>query len=262
MRVFIELAYDGTNYHGWQRQPVSITVQQVLEEALTRMCGSTCQVLGCGRTDAEVHASYFVAHADLPDFSEENSPKPRFDSLSQLAFKLNGMLGSDVAIYSITEVGDKAHARFDALERSYTYLIHNQKDPFLVGRSARIFGDLDIEAMRNSARHLIFQGDFASFCKTGSDVKTTICDVRRLEIIEESSSKLRFEISADRYLRNMVRAIIGTLLEVGKGKMTEQEFIAVIASCNRSEAGRSAPGCGLYLSRVEYPQEVFVSKLL
>jgi len=262
MRVFIELAYDGTNYHGWQRQPVSITVQQVLETALTKMCGTTCTVVGCGRTDAEVHASYFVAHADIPDFVEEDSPKPRFESLDQLAFKLNGMLDSDVAIYSITEVGDKAHARFDAQERSYTYLIHNQKDPFLVGRSARIYGDLNVEAMRKSARHLIFRGDFASFCKTGSDVKTTICDVRKLDIIKDGESRFRFEISADRYLRNMVRAIIGTLIEVGKGKMTEQDFINVIASCNRSEAGRSAPGCGLYLSRVEYPKEVFFSAVL
>lgn len=259
MRVFLELSYDGTKYHGWQRQPTSITVQQVLEEALERLCGTKTGVVGCGRTDSEVHASYYVAHCDIPPLSDAQ----RFDSLDQLAFKLNGILGSDVAIRSVTEVSDKAHARFSASDRSYTYLIHTIKNPFLSGRSARIFGDLDIQAMRKAARHLIFQGDFAAFCKTGSDVKTTICDVRRLEIFEDSSNgQIRIEISADRYLRNMVRAIVGTLLEVGKGKRSEQEFQEVIASCNRSRAGRSAPGCGLYLSRVEYPSDVFVSSYL
>jgi tRNA pseudouridine38-40 synthase len=257
VRVFIELAYDGTNYHGWQRQPVSNTVQQVIEDALERLCGCKTTIIGCGRTDAEVHASYYVAHCDIPSL-----PSQRFDSLSQLAFKLNGMLNSDVAILSITEVSPKAHARFDAIDRSYTYHLHTEKDPFLSGRSARIFGSLDISAMRLAASHLIFKGDFAAFCKTGSDVKTTICDVRQLEIITFDSYRVRIEISADRYLRNMVRAIVGTLLDVGKIKMTEEEFIDVIASCDRSNAGKSAPGCGLYLSRVMYPPDVFISKIL
>ena len=259
MRVFIELSYDGTNYHGWQRQPASLTVQQVIEEALELLCGTETEIVGCGRTDAEVHASYYVAHCDIPSLSEAQ----RFDSLDQLAFKLNGMLDDDVAIRAITEVSDKAHARFDASDRSYTYLIHAIKNPFLSGRSARIFGELDLEAMRKAALHLIFQGDFAAFCKTGSDVNTTVCDVRRLDIFEDAlKGQIRIEISADRYLRNMVRAIVGTLLEVGKGKMCELEFQDVIASCDRSRAGRSAPGCGLYLSRVEYPSHVFVSSYL
>tara|TARA_B100001173_G_C16016767_1_gene560081 strand:- start:1491 stop:2267 length:777 start_codon:yes stop_codon:yes gene_type:complete len=256
VRVFIELAYNGTNYHGWQRQPFSISVQQVIEEALERLCGRPTSILGCGRTDAEVHASYYVAHCDIPAL-----PASRFDSLSQLAFKLNGMLDNDVAILSISEVQPKSHARFDACDRSYTYQLHTEKDPFLSGRSARIFGSLDISAMRTAASHLIFQGDFAAFCKTGSDVKTTICDVRKLEIISFDSSRLRIEISADRYLRNMVRAIVGTLLDVGRGKMTIDEFKDVISSCDRTRAGKSAPGCGLYLSRVMYPKDVFVSKI-
>jgi len=259
VRVFIELSYDGTHYHGWQRQPVSLSVQQVIEEALERLCGTKTAVVGCGRTDAEVHASYYVAHCDIPSLSEAH----RFDSLDQLVFKLNGMLDDDVAIRSITEVSDIAHARFNASDRSYTYLIHTIKNPFLSGRSARVFGSLDIKAMRKAALHLIFQGDFAAFCKTGTDVKTTICDVRKLEIFEdELNGQIRIEISADRYLRNMVRAIVGTLLDVGRGKLCESDFQDVIASCDRNRAGRSAPGCGLYLSRVEYPSNVFVSSYL
>ena len=256
MRVFIELAYDGTNYHGWQRQPISATVQQSIEEALEKLCTEKCIVLGCGRTDAGVHASYFVAHADLSD----NSLK-RFDSLEQLAFKLNGVLNGDIAIFSITEVGSKAHARFDARERSYTYYIHTEKDPFLDGHSARVFGDLDIKAMQAAANKLIFKGDFASFCKTGADVKTTICDVRKVEI-EQNGYRIQIVIEADRFLRNMVRAIVGTLTMVGKGKLTQDEFQAVIDSCNRSKAGKSAPACGLYLARVGYTNEVFPPKAL
>ncbi len=256
VRVFIELAYDGTQYHGWQRQPVSRSVQQVIEEALERLCGRPTAVIGCGRTDAEVHASYYVAHCDIPSL-----PASRFESLAQLAFKLNGMLDTDVAILSVSEVMPKSHARFDACDRSYTYQLHTEKDPFLSGRSARIFGSLDISAMRSAAKHLIFQGDFAAFCKTGSGVKTTICDVRKLDIISFDSYRFRIEISADRYLRNMVRAIVGTLLDVGRGKMTEEEFKDVISSCDRTRAGKSAPGCGLYLSKVLYPADVFITQI-
>ena len=261
MRVFIELAYDGTNYHGWQRQPVAITVQQVVEEALERLCGAKCAIVGCGRTDAGVHASYFVAHAVLPDSSGK-----RFESLDQLAFKLNGVLDFDIAIFSIKEVSEKAHARFDALERSYTYWIHTEKDPFLHGRSARVYGDLDMSSMQIAASNLIFNGDFASFCKTGSDVKTTICDVRKVDIsmvpdsLRSGSVGIRIDIEANRFLRNMVRAIVGTLIEVGKGKVSQDEFIEVIASCDRSRAGKSAPACGLYLARVDYPAEVFLPR--
>ena len=251
MRVFIELAYDGTNYHGWQRQPEAITIQQVLEEALEKLCGDKCPVLGCGRTDSGVHASYFVAHADFPV-----AANARFDSLEQLAFKLNGILNDDVAVFSIQEVDDKAHARFDALERSYTYWIHTEKDPFLAGLSARVFGGLDVDAMQEAADKLVFNGDFAAFCKTGSDVKTTICDVRMVEITR-LGHRIKIVIEADRYLRNMVRAIVGTLTQVGKGKMTQDQFKDVIASCDRSQAGKSAPACGLYLARVDYPEETF-----
>ena len=251
MRVFIELAYDGTNYHGWQRQPEAITVQQAIEDALEKLFGASVPILGCGRTDASVHASYFVAHANLPEMSLE-----RFDSYDQLVFKLNGILNSDVAIFSISEVGKKAHARFDALKRTYTYWIHTEKDPFLDGKSARVFGSLDVELMQNAADKLVFKGDFAAFCKTGSDVKTTICDVTKVELSQEGH-RIKIVIEADRFLRNMVRAVVGTLTMVGKGKMTLENFEEVIKSCDRSKAGKSAPGCGLYLARVYYPEEVF-----
>ena len=263
MRVFIELAYDGTNYHGWQRQPEAITVQQAIEDALEKLCGEKCPILGCGRTDSGVHASYFVAHTDLPASSLE-----RFDSLEHLAFKLNGVLDGDVAIFSIIEVDTKAHARFDARERSYIYWIHTEKDPFLEGKSARVYGDLDVEEMQKAASKLIFKGDFAAFCKTGSDVKTTICDVRKCEVSRvthswrKGSEGIKIVIEADRFLRNMVRAVVGTLKQVGKGKMTQDEFQAVIDSCDRSQAGKSAPACGLYLARVDYPSEVFSPKAL
>ena len=251
MRVFIELAYDGTNYHGWQRQPEAITVQQAIEDALEKLFGASVPILGCGRTDASVHASYFVAHANLPETSLD-----RFDSFDQLVFKLNGILNSDVAIFSISEVGKKAHARFDALKRTYTYWIHTEKDPFLDGKSARVFGSLDVELMQNAADKLVFKGDFAAFCKTGSDLKTTICDVTKVELSQEGH-RIKIVIEADRFLRNMVRAVVGTLTMVGKGKMTLENFEEVIKSCDRSKAGKSAPGCGLYLTRVYYPEEVF-----
>ena len=147
MRVFTELAYDGTNYHGWQRQPEAITVQQAIEDALEKLCGEKCPILGCGRTDSGVHASYFVAHIDLPASSSE-----RFDSLEQLAFKLNGVLDGDIAIFSIIEVDEKAHARFDARERSYTYWIHNEKDPFL--RRVSLLEYLEILMLRRCRKQL------------------------------------------------------------------------------------------------------------
>lgn len=251
MRVFIELAYDGTQYHGWQRQPEDRTVQQEIEDALAVLCGEHCDVVGCGRTDSGVHASYYVAHATLPGLASK-----RFESLDQLAFKLNGMLDLDIAINKITRVRDNAHARFDAMKRSYVYKLHNVKNPFKNGLSARVFGDLDIDQMNSAAKLLQFKGEFDSFCKAGSDNKTTICDVSHVSVTAEEGG-VRIDISADRFLRNMVRAVVGTLLQVGKGKMTLDEFQAVIDAKDRSAAGKSAPACGLYLAAIEYPEEIW-----
>jgi tRNA pseudouridine38-40 synthase len=253
MRVFLELAYDGTRYHGWQRQPQSITVQQVLEDTLARLFGGPCPVMGCGRTDTGVHARYYVAHAQIP----EEAVGGRVASLSDATLKLNGMLPPDIGVFAIHEVGEKAHARFDAVERGYTYLMHNVKDPFLEGRSSRFYGDLDVRAMEAACFHLVQKGDFASFCKAGSDQGTTICDVREARWETLGPHRWAFHITADRFLRNMVRATVGTLLEVGKGKRKPEDLVEILAAKDRAAAGKSVLGCGLYLTRVVYPEGVF-----
>ena len=253
MRVFLELAYDGTRYHGWQRQPQSITVQQVLEDTLARLFGGPCPVMGCGRTDTGVHAQYFVAHAELPDTSLGG----RVQSWEEATLKLNGMLPPDVGIMAIHEVGPKAHARFDAIERGYTYLVHNVKNPFLEGRSTRVYGTLDVPAIEAACSHLVQKGDFASFCKAGSDQGTTLCDVREARWEALGPNRWAFHISADRFLRNMVRATVGTLLEVGKGKRSPEDLPDILEARDRGAAGKSVLGCGLYLTQVIYPEEVF-----
>ena len=209
--------------------------------------------MGCGRTDAGVHAKYFVAHAQLPG----EALGGRVSSWEEAVLKLNGMLPPDVGIAAIHAVGEKAHARFDAVERGYTYLIHNAKDPFLEGRSTRVYGDLDVAAMQEASVHLVKKGDFASFCKAGSDQGTTICDVREARWEVLGPHRWAFHITADRFLRNMVRATVGTLIEVGKGKRRPEEIPEVLAAKDRSAAGKSVLGCGLYLTEVTYPGEVF-----
>lgn len=248
VRCFIDLSYDGTAYHGWQRQPASISVQQVLEEKLSDLLGRETAVLGCGRTDTGVHASAFYAHFEWPgEFG------PRFENWEQAAWKLNGMLPPDIGVRRIFEVGEGDHARFSAEERAYTYWVHTAKDPFLEGRSARVYQELDIAAMNAAAAQLVFKGEFDAFQKTGGGQKTTLCDVRHAAWTRTEPHRMRFDITADRFLRNMVRAIVGTLLEVGKGRRSPEDMAAVIASKDRKRAGTSAPACGLYLSRVDYP---------
>ena len=171
--------------------------------------------------------------------------------------KLNGMLPPDVGIVAIHTVGEKAHARFDAVERGYTYLIHNAKNPFLVGRSTRVYCDLDSAAMQEASAHLVRKDDFASFCKAGSDQGTTICDVREARWEVLGPHRWAFHITADRFLRNMVRATVGTLIEVGKGRRRPEEILEILAAKDRGAAGKSVLGCGLYLTRVTYPEEVF-----
>ncbi len=253
MRVFLELTYDGTRYHGWQRQPQAITVQEVLEDAMARLFGGPCPVMGCGRTDAGVHARYYVAHAQLP----ADAFGSRVSTWGEAVLKLNGMLPPDIAILDIQEVGESAHARFDAVERGYIYLLHGEKDPFLEGKSTRIRGVLDVDAIQRACAFLVQQGDFASFCKAGSDQKTTLCDVREARWEQTGPSQWRFTIVADRFLRNMVRAIVGTLLEVGMGKRAPEDIPQIMAAKDRSAAGKSVAGCGLYLHHVKYSPGVF-----
>lgn len=251
MRVFIELSYDGSPFHGWQKQPNALTVQEVIEAQLALFVGVPVPIMGCGRTDTGVHAAYYVAHADWP----EDSPKSKqYRDWTEAAWKLNGMLPVSIAIHRITEVSNTAHARFDAVERGYLYRMHTYKDPFLEGRSVRIMRETNFAAMQEATKFLVRKEDFAAFCKAGSDHKTTVCDVRFAELREDvKGEQWTFEIRADRFLRNMVRAIMGTLFEVGQGRMNPQDVLKVIEQGERSEAGASAPGAGLYLNEVIYP---------
>ena len=253
MRVFLELAYDGTRYHGWQRQPNAMTVQEVLEDTMARFFGEVCSLMGCGRTDAGVHAKYFVAHAMLP----EGCVGEHSISLDEAVLKLNGMLPHDIGIYAMHRVKDNSHARFDAVERGYTYWVHTHKDPFLRSRSTRIYGQLDLAAMEAASKHLIRKGDFASFCKAGSDQGTTICNVQQAHWEVLTPHRMAFHISADRFLRNMVRATVGTLIEVGKGRRHPDDLVDILDARDRSAAGKSVLGCGLYLTKVVYPKDVF-----
>ncbi|NNC83888.1 MAG: tRNA pseudouridine(38-40) synthase TruA [Flavobacteriales bacterium] len=235
------MAYKGTAYHGWQRQANSLSVQQVLEESLTQLNYTHAVVTGCGRTDTGVHASDFYAHVDLE--TAENA---------DLAYALNAVLPADIAIKQVTPVDSESHARFDALSRTYTYRIHHQKDPFLIHQSLFHRKVLDIDAMNQAASHLIGRKEFTSFARHHGAQKTDFCDVREALWSREDGRSV-FTITADRFLRNMVRAIVGTLLEVGTGKLVPEGFKLVLEAKERSAAGASAPAHGLYLSRVEYP---------
>lgn len=243
-RYFIELAFNGTAYRGWQFQPAAPSVQAELERALRfALHVEKVSVVGCGRTDTGVHASRYYAHFDVPD---DRALHERF------AYSLNSLLPKDIAVYRIFPVDDKAHARFSATERGYAYRLHVAKDPFLQDRSHPMHPPLDVSAMNAACRVLIGRQDFSSFCKAGSDAKTMLCDVRQAEWTHVPNGYL-FRIKADRFLRNMVRAIVGTCLRIGKGQQPPEHMAQVLAAYDRHAAGRSAPACGLYLEHVVYP---------
>ncbi len=247
-RYFIKLSFNGTRYHGWQIQPNALTVQQVMNEDLTLLLGEEINVSGCGRTDSGVHAREFYAHFD----SKANDlDDPVF------AFKLNSKLPKDIAIDSIRKVHPEAHARFSASSRTYKYYISRQKDPFNDAFNHYIYGELDLENMQKAAILLLDMEDFTSFSKVDTDVKTNNCNVAEASW-ESFPGKTVFTITADRFLRNMVRAIVGTLLEIGFGKMTINEFKSIVEKKDRSSAGTSAPAKGLFLIRVKYPEEIFI----
>ena len=262
MRFFIRFAYDGTAFHGSQRQPNGITVQETMEQAFAMIFCEEIPLTFAGRTDAGVHAREMYAHFDLPSQypiggTPSNSPIGR-PIPSNLVFRLNGILPDSIAIYDIYPVKDGAHARFDAVRRTYEYHIVDHKDPFSCTQATRVRPGMDFAAMNEAAQLLICKQDFASFCRTNTDVKTTICDLTHAEWRELGNGHAVFTISADRFLRNMVRAVVGTLFEVGRGKMTKEQFAEVIAQHNRCAAGDSAPAEGLYLTKVEYPKELFL----
>ena len=251
MRYFLRFAYDGTAFHGSQRQPNGVTVQETMEQALALIFREEVQLTFAGRTDAGVHAHEMYAHFDIGDEEMRREGE-------RLVFRLNGILPDSIAIFDIYHVKENAHARFDAVRRTYEYHIIDHKDPFLCKQATRVRPGLDFAAMNESAKLLIGKQDFASFCRTNTDVKTTICDLKQAEWKELDNGHAVFTISADRFLRNMVRAVVGTLFEIGRGKMTKEQFAEVITQHNRCAAGDSAPAEGLFLTHIEYPEEIFL----
>jgi len=245
LRYFIELAYNGSAYHGWQNQPDAVSVQETLEAALFTLLQMPTPVVGAGRTDAGVHATQYFAH-----FDAENLSDPQ-----QLIFRLNSLLASDIAVYNLFEVHPEAHARFDAISRSYEYHIIQQKDPFLNETAHLVKNELDLDKMNLAASHLKIHTDFKCFSKSKTDVKTYNCDVKAA-VWEKQDNKLVFKITADRFLRNMVRAIVGTLLEIGLGKIPVEQLEEIIKSRDRQNAGTSVPAKALFLTGIEYPTSI------
>ena len=245
MRYFIELSYDGSPFVGWQRQPKSDSVQSCLEVALKTLLQKPVSVVGAGRTDAGVHARQLFAHVDLDDQVDQN-----------LKFRLNKLLPKEIAVNSILVVADDAHARFDATGRRYSYHITTQKDPFLEKRSYYFSKSLDIELMNQAATVMLDHDDFKCFSKSRTDVKTYLCDIQQA-YWEQNGSDMVFFIQANRFLRNMVRAIVGTLIEVGLKKISIDDFKSILQSRDRTKAGYSVPAHGLYLEKVYYPKHIF-----
>lgn len=247
-RYFIYFSYDGAAYHGWQIQPNAVTVQQVMEDALARLLRVPVSMVGAGRTDAGVNASCMVAHADLPVEVD----------VKQLVYKLNKILPPDIAVNDMRRVRSDAHARFDAVSRRYNYWVVTAKSPFVRRYACRVTPDVDFDAMNRAAEILYEYTDFTSFSKLHTDVKTNNCKVKYAAWRQVAENEWVFEIEADRFLRNMVRAIVGTLLLVGRGKMTLEDFRAVIENKARGAAGDSAMGEALFLVGVEYPESLFL----
>lgn len=243
MRYAITLSYKGTEYHGWQRQLNAHSVQEEIENKISILCGQKVVLIGCGRTDTGVHATHFIAHFNF------NDPLPE-----RLAFRLNGMLPQDIAIISIQAVSDNLHARFSAIRRDYSYYIHFVKDPFKEGISCFQYHYPNFELMNEAAALLIGKKEFACFCKGPAPGNSYWCEVFEAQW-EFNSSGAVFHIGADRFLRNMVRAIVGTLLLVGNGKMSLDQFKSILENKNRSDAGKSVHACGLFLEKVSYPKE-------
>ena len=243
-RYFIELAYDGTNYHGWQVQPNAVTVQELLDKALTTLLRQPIETTGCGRTDTGVHAKIFFVHLDVNTVDDKQII---IDKRS-----LNALLPHDIGIKNIIPVHPEAHARFDATLRSYEYHIHFEKNPFLHGYSWLLRDTPNLQLMNQAAAIVMEYTDFSCFSKSNTQVKTNNCKIAKAEWVETENG-IVFHISADRFLRNMVRAIVGTLLMVGKGEMQPKDIRPIIKSKNRSKAGTSVPACGLYLTEIKYP---------
>jgi len=259
-RYFIELAYDGSNYHGWQVQPNALTVQEVLDNALTTVLRQPISTTGCGRTDTGVHAKQFFAHFDAESIVHSplsiagtgNTMDYRLWTIDQKTINsINAVLPYDIGIKRVIDVHPDAHARFDATLRSYEYHVHFGKDPFKVNRSWELRDRPDIGLMNTAAQILLAYTDFSCFSKSNTQTFTNNCKISRAEWME-IDGELVFHISADRFLRNMVRAIVGTLMAIGRKEIAPNDIRKIIESKNRSNAGTSVPACGLYLTEVKY----------
>ena len=247
-RYFIELSYNGFAFVGWQIQPNGKSIQEELEKCLSLKCSQKVEVTGAGRTDAGVHARFYIAHFDLED---------EISQLEDFIYGLNSFLPADIAIHRIYPVSPQAHARFDAIRRTYEYQFIFNKNPFLNDYSWYIRQPLKLDLMQEAASKLFFYEDFTTFSKLHTDVKTNLCKIHEARFISEGPSTI-FRISANRFLRNMVRAIVGTLVEVGKGSMSVIEFEQIIQQKDRSAAASSAPTKGLFLTDVVYPETVYL----
>ncbi len=245
MRYFIELSYNGAAYHGWQNQPNAISVQEVVEKALSTLLRATIAIVGAGRTDAGVHASQMFAHFDTEvSFVEK-----------ELIYKLNSFLPKDIAIHAIFKVSHDVHARFNALSRAYLYRVSTSKNVFNTMLAYQYGSKLDVDAMQLACNVLYEYRDFQCFSKSKTDVKTYNCDIMSASW-QKVNGELQFTIKADRFLRNMVRAIVGTMIEIGSGKLSIDDLHEIIKSKNRSNAGFSVPAHGLYLTEVLYPETI------
>ena len=253
MRYFITLSYDGTHYHGWQIQPNGDSIQQRLQEALSIILRQPIEVVGAGRTDTGVHAKMMVAHFDSPQQGEiKNEVNGQWLMVNDLAYKLNKLLPHDIAVQEVKQVPDDMHARFSATSRTYHYFIHTHKDPFLSAYSWQIPYKLDFGKMNQAAQVLLEYKDFTSFSKVNTDTKTNLCDIKEAYWTEITPDQWRFTITANRFLRNMVRAIVGTLVEVGRGKLEIEDVRRIIEAKDRCQAGESVPAKGLFLVDIKY----------
>ncbi len=259
MRYFLRLAYNGRGFHGWQSQPNATSVQSTIEDALSLVLRSDIKIVGAGRTDAGVNASEMYAHFDLPE--------PIADP-TRLLRSLNHLMGSDIALYDVLPVKDTAHARFDALSRTYKYYVSSAKSPFISDFTWRATTELNFKAMNEAAAMLLQVSDFTSFSKLHTDVKTNICKVTEAywapveasDLYTDNSGLMVFTITADRFLRNMVRSVVGTLVLVGRGKLTLSGFQSIIEAKDRQAAGESMPAHPLFLNKVVYPDSIFLRR--
>ena len=248
MRYFIEISYKGTNFHGWQIQPNAISIQEIIQKGLQTLLGEKITIVGAGRTDTGVHAHQIFAHFDTTNNLDEKD----------FAYRLNAIIPTSIYIKKVITVSDNAHARFDAQSRSYEYHIHLENNPFLIETTWQIpRRNFDVKLMNKAALLLLKYSDFKAFSKSKTDVKTYECTVSRAEWVQ-NNNQLIFYISANRFLRNMVRAIVGSLIEVGEGKTSINDFEKIISNKDRSQAGVSVPAKGLFLTQVTYPDRVFL----